>query len=259
MVFFIILMRIFLIAVMFSLPSVLVGLAAFGMKGAGIGIFSTLLGLIIVGLSSERGIAGIYLVHSNIPQGLSRSLEIALQSLNVKRVPQLVIVSETLPHALVVKSLGGHGTIFLTQGLISILNEQELGAVLLLCLARLKEKSLVFQSFCSILMIWILNFAPKSWVNLIFRERSVTSVDEEFLNPISGVGFFILFPPVNILLRLSKSRFFKQNKIVCEEQYFSATRKIAQSIHIWGSRRGQTAVNFGLIDPGSGKMLFPYT
>lgn len=255
--------RFVLMSLICSIPGILMGLAFFGPMGGCCGLGISLLGLCCGSLWSERGVSRAHSIEPNTPQGLDRSLEVAAHSISAileisEPLPRLLVFADPSPNALAVRSLGGRGTILLSQGLISLLNEDELREVLILCLLRLKQSSIVFQSFCAILAIWALGFAPRPWVNLVFAGKTLSTREEQLLSPVSGVGFLVFFPVARFIFNLGKPVFSFKMQISLRNKYLTTVQKIAQTIHIWSPGKRQAAFFLYLIDPESGKMLFPY-
>ena len=233
-----ILLRTFFIFTLFSVFPGLVGFILFGITGAALGISFSSLGLVAFAFYSEKGMPKAYHAHLETSKGLSRSLALVGVE-KQEKPPQVFIFPDPLPQLLVVRSLGGSGTLLMSQGLMVLLNEEELRAVLGRSLFHLQERGLVFQSFCSILAIWILGFAPRSWRGLIFGGRTLEGSEERNLGSISALGFLILFPVVRLLLKLSKPAKAQKKAAEWGSAYSKALKKISQSIAILGpSRRG---------------------
>jgi hypothetical protein len=134
--------------------------------------------------------------------------------------------------------------VILSQGLVSLLNEEELRIMVAWSLARLSERGIVFQSFCSVTAVWLLNFAPKPWVNLVFAGRALSKGEEENLHPRSFIGFLILFPLVRFLLLLGKPQTLQRLSDVKDSSYSAVLQKMSRAVSIWGPTRGGAAIGF---------------
>jgi hypothetical protein len=253
----IILARLGAIILFLCLPPLWVGAGLFGVRGACCGVITALIGMVIVASLAERSVSRAHFAGKNIPKGLSRTLAIAMEG-QPGKVPHILIFADPSPNALLIRSLGGRGTILLSQGLIALLSEEELRSVLRLCVSRIREPGIVLQSFCCTLVVWALNFAPYAWVNLVFEGRELSSSDERFLGPFSALGFLVLFPAVRFFITFGRPPLRNQQPIGLGGTYSSAVQKITQAVHIWGPSKNHGAVSLYFVDPGAGKMLFPY-
>jgi hypothetical protein len=172
--------------------------------------------------------------------GLSRTLERAAQEGRDSQL-SLYVFPDPLPDALCLRSLGSQGTILVSQGLLSILNEQELRAVLRRCMKKVSHPGIYFLSFYTVLSIIILKLAPRSWADLIFSGKPLTRLDEFKLSPGTGILFVILFPLIQMLLDLSRLPFPKSNSKrpdSFEEPYLTALQKISKSNRIFKMSQG---------------------
>jgi hypothetical protein len=251
---FIILFRAVLISLIFSFLPVLLGTALFGIVGALVGLLVAGFTMLVCAFYAERSILHAYRAKEESPKGLVRSIQLAMKDENLP-TPRLSVFADPSPNILVVRSLGGKGSILMSQGLIALLNEEELRAVLSWCSFRLKQRGIVFQSFCSVLAIWILSLAPTSWVSLVFSGRTLSRDEERTLSPISAVGFLILFPIARFFFRLGRPIQTSLRPADFGVGYSTAMQKIAQSISIWGPSRSQVGFPLDWIYPGSEKML----
>jgi hypothetical protein len=198
-----ILLKLLLILVIFSIPTVLFGFLLFGNYGAVGGLILPLTWLLLTALSAEYRLARTLRANAEVPAGLSHSLEwVANRRGGNEKLPQILVYCDPSPNLLITRSLGRNGTIFLSQGLIAYLNEEELRATLKLSLSRIKQSGIVFHSFCLVLAFGLLKISPGSWVNLVEGERVLTPKQEQYLTPISALGFLVMFPFVRFFLKL---------------------------------------------------------
>lgn len=186
------LLRLIFIPIFLSMPFVITGALLAGTSGVICGGVIGLLGMILIAAYSEHGIAKAYHAEKPIPQGLMRTLQF-IDEEGSEPTPHLLVYSDPTPNVFTVRSFGGKGTVLLSQGLVALLNEEELRAILRMCLYRVRKTPLVFQSFCAQLTIWSLASAPQVWVDLVFSGRTLSKEEERLLSPLSTVGFLISF------------------------------------------------------------------
>jgi hypothetical protein len=213
--------------------------------------------MLFIAWKSEYIVARVHRASSVIPDGLHRTLELALSGDIEKQWPHLLVFSDPSPNALIIRSWGGSGTILVSQGLVALLNEEELRAILQLCVLRLKEPGIAFQSFCFIFALGALSFAPRPWVNLVFTGRTLPRVEERLLGPCSALGFLVLFPVVRFFLYFGRSPIRSRTTSQLGGIYSAAMQKVAQAIHIWGPGKNYGIFSLYFIHPNSGEMLFP--
>lgn len=194
----------FRIFLFFYLPSAVFLCVILGGRGVWIG--AGVSGLILFGLllGSEKLLSQMYQAHLEIPQGLKRSLELAIQGRHGE-LPQILAFPEPTPHILCARSLGQKGTIFVSQGLLAFLNETELRRVLNLCDLKLQRKEILFQSLCATMVLLLLRISPLSWSQLIISSQKIGSKDQKGLTPFSLL-VFSLFPPIIQFFRKAGSQ-----------------------------------------------------
>jgi heat shock protein HtpX len=238
-----ILLRIAQIAFIFCLFPCFLGLILFGPKGVLISFVLVAVSLMIFSCFAEVGILKAYQAHLSPPKGLARSLDLVAFG-KEKRMPKFSVFSDPSPHIWVVRSLGGSGRVILSQGLVSLLNEEELRAMIAWSMFRLNERGIVFQSFCSVMAVWLLNLAPRPWVNLVFAGRVLSKSDEKSLHPNTFIGFLILFPLARFLLLLGKPTTMHPLPDVNSSTYSAVLQKISRAVSIWGPSHGGAELGF---------------
>ena len=194
-----ILPQLFCLSGILSFFPVLLGAAFSGGMGALVGLFLSLFVVAVVAMTSERIIVQAYSAHSRIPAGLGRSLDLVLGGTG-RTSPRILIYAEPYPNALVVRQLGGAGSILVSQGMVALLNDVELREVMKMCLVRLKEPTLVFQSLSSVFAMGVLSLIPSSWSQLVFAGKLPGKTQTKELGPFSTLVFLILFPVVQFFL-----------------------------------------------------------
>lgn len=254
----ILLLRVLGLYIFLAVPLAFLGALIFGLKGILISLGFATFVLVLCSIGSEHGIVRTYGVQSSLSPGLKRTLElVAAQSR--RKAPNLVVYADPSPNAMVVRSLGSKGTILISQGLASLLSEEELRAVLRWCIYRVQQPTLVLNSICSYFLLLVLFFAPKSWIDLAFAGRTLSDDEEATLSARSAAGFLVVFPMIRYLNRLSKplKRKRKAPSPNFGLSYLTAIQKIVQAIQIWGPSKKYGLVSLSLVSPGSAKALLP--
>lgn len=150
-------------------------------------------------------------------------------------VPRLLIYVDPLPNALSVRRMAGKGVILLSTGLLAQMGEAELRTVLQANLFCIRQVRWAFYSFCACLLVWLLKFAPRSWVDLFFS-RGVPGrhgrQSARFRESAWLTGYFLLlFPWIRFLLKMGDPGRFDRNLGV---KWDSASRQIRSSVHFLG-------------------------
>jgi hypothetical protein len=250
--------RLLITVILLTVPFGAIGRLVSGVPGARYGLAGALAVQFILFVISERGIARAARASvAAVPAGLHRSLEIVMEG-EGGATPRFAVFEDPSPNAMVARSLGGTGLILVSRGLIALLNEHELRAVLSLCVKRTREPGIRFRSFCALLMVWMLALAPRPWVDLVFAGRPLARSEELRLSPVSAIAFLIFFPVSRFFL--SAGRPVRQEldpDSYAGEAWSSAAHKISQSISMWGPTKSPGAFFLYLIDPGSRRMLLP--
>lgn len=93
--------------------------------------------------------------------GVSGALDQALAGTSAARKPRILISRDPLPRAWILRAAGGTGRILLTQGLLALLNEEELRAVLRCAVIRLAGARMPYRTFCASLAARLDLFLPR--------------------------------------------------------------------------------------------------
>jgi hypothetical protein len=136
-----------------------------------------------------------------------------------------------------------------SRGLVSLLNETEVRAILKAGTGRLREPGMVFRSFCSSLALLTLRIAPQSWINLIFVQRKPLEQQKKVLGPLSALILVLFIPFVRYFesLDLDPPHFKRRN--LAKDSVFAAAQKIEQAIRLWGPSYRPGISSLYLIDP----------
>jgi hypothetical protein len=167
--FFTFVWRLILFLTVTSLPFVATGFAFWQLRGAIVALATFGLLVFAAVLRTERGILRVYRVRPEEPEGVGRSLERVLARLGGS-VPRVFSFGDPAPQVLVVRGLFGPGSILLSEGVLGALTEEELRELLTAGVLRLRSRGIVFQSLCAWIAHRMLEFAPRSWVELLFGE-----------------------------------------------------------------------------------------
>lgn len=143
------------------------------------------------------------------------------------RSPRVLIYADPFPNVLVVKSMGCRGTVLLSQGLMTLMNEEELRAILEMCIERIQGPGIVFQSFCSTLALWVFSFVPQS----LRAQRALT--------PFRAIPLLLIFPLIRRVLSFGVLPI--RSNLTDTSDIFRqiAIQKINQAVRIWGSKGAQ--------------------
>lgn len=247
-----IIIRTILLYFVITLPFIGPFLVFLGTKGIWISFaLSAALLILVGGLSEKILIHLIYRAKLSTDMGLSHTLKMAQRASGTKsqRLPQIYVFSDPFPEAVHLKSLGSGGAIILSQGFLSILNEQELRFILGSCLKRNDQPGQILRGICSIFCALVIAPAPKSWVKLVFSGVSLTQLEEFDLSPFSAIGFLILFPMIRLFSRLGDLSFiFKTENM--NTSHISAIQKLEQAYRILGDYQPRNPLSFLAIPLG---------
>ena len=182
-------------------PMGVLGGAAWGVQGACVLVFITLMLLMTAAGFSERWVLSVYQAKSESPEGVRRSLERVLESMGGSS-PRIQVSADLAVFALVVRSVGSPGTILLSEGILGTLTEEDLRQLLSLSVVRLRSRGMILQALCACLAHLTLSIAPQAWVNLLYGElRSHTQ-----LQPLSALVFASLYSVARFFSWLGRMR-----------------------------------------------------
>jgi hypothetical protein len=195
-------------------------------------IFNFFLEAIIIRQHAAKRVNTLGLLHS--VQWVSSQME--------RTPPALYWVTDPMPWVLVIRNFfDKNGSLLISQGLVNLLNEDELRAFLKQSLLRLDDAQLPLQSYCGVLLSLFLKCVPNQWVKTILRGTPAKA-----LSPLSFLKFVFFLPLIQFLLfwcGKEKAGFSTQ-----EQFWRSALIKIQKTRLNWGS---------GAYCPGCEGLLFP--
>jgi hypothetical protein len=165
------------------------------------------------------------------------------------------------PSALVVRSLLGRGRILVSQGILALLSEEELRALLGAAVIRCGDRRLPLQSACALLAVTTLSLAPREWVSMVFAGRTPRPErgKKRPLSPVSALRFLAIFPIARVFMKLgSMGESALRARLLDSPHSGAAVRKISHAIHPWGPNERPGASSLYLIDPWRRQMLLPF-
>jgi hypothetical protein len=234
-----------------ALPLAGLGWLAAGWRGAAAAAALGTLVLLITAFRGERIVGRLHGARDALPGGLRRTLGRVLDA-ESGAAPRLLLVPDPSPNALVAGSLGGGRTIFLTQGLVALLTEPELRAILTQCVRRARAPGAALRTLTAVLAYRVLSAAPREWTELALTGTSRS----ERLSPLRAILFCALFPAGTWLVRLGGR---PEPGGDPGPAWADAARKIDAQIRRWGSQAypGMLALQLFYPWPGGNVLPFP--
>jgi hypothetical protein len=208
-----------------SAPFALIGFLAGWLPGAAIGGALGLVIALAVASNAHRIIARFHHARAVETAGLGRSLESAAEDTGTS-VPETFLFADPAPNLLVARSFGRAPVLFVSEGLISQLNEPELRAVFRRCLARCSQDDLQLQTFSSVWAALYFSLGPRlghlsGW------------------NPWRAFCFLCLLPWVRAFLTLGgRKKILPAAETLKDPNEAQGVRKIRASTTTWGLMRG---------------------
>lgn len=161
--------------------------------------------LILAAVRSEQGLERRLNATAEVPSGLGISFAMAYREavqdsgFELSR-PRIAVFRDPVPAVLVVRGLGSSGVILLSQGLLGILDEKELRAVLRIALHRNEEPEWIFNCLCAYLGSALLGITPRSWRRIFFQgEHGAEGGD---VSVRATVALLILLPMIHFFARM---------------------------------------------------------
>jgi hypothetical protein len=191
-----------LLFMLVSVPGVLLALGLGRPKQAWVGPLFAFAAILVSGLICERRLAR---AHGAGPETrgsfLDRSLLRALEGTGL-RPPRLRVFPDPSPNALVLRPLFGEPFVYLSEGLLSLLNEAELRAVFRACASAAGGAGLSLRTLCAWWAVGSVRWMPARWTRTVWRGAPAESGS---LTVGSFLGFLALYPVVRGLHRLGGS------------------------------------------------------
>ncbi|MDR3605936.1 MAG: hypothetical protein P4M08_00985 [Oligoflexia bacterium] len=125
------------------------------------------------------------------PNSLTRSLNASVSDLALPHsaLPRIQVSGETTPQARIARSIRGNGTISISRGLLSLLNEEELQAVLREAFDRLQSRGILRATCCA------------TWAEKLGKRAGIVRTDSRPLTPLQLLIGWMALPAFRILTR----------------------------------------------------------
>ncbi|MFZ9596733.1 MAG: hypothetical protein ACO3A2_11750 [Bdellovibrionia bacterium] len=186
------------------LPAVGFGGLILGQSGALGGLVLGLLGFAILSFQVERLLTRSFGPSARVSEGLKTTLQrVAL--LENRPLPRILVTADPLPSVHVARGWSSCGIIFISQGLLSQANEDQLRAILRVCLRSLTRPELWFQGLCAVLHRGLTQLFPKG-VDPSFL-GGLKRADQGFQIPSSAgavLMILVLYPWSRFLQKLAE-------------------------------------------------------
>lgn len=219
--------------------------------GAGLGLCLAA----VLALRLESIIGRMHGAHTPGPAGIGHSLERTLRDLGPGyAVPKIRVFADPSPNAFVARSWFGSGTVFLSQGLLTLLAESELRAVLRQAVLRLSSPGWTTRSFGAVLASLLLSRAPRGWVQAALGGKPASVTVPPRMAPSGLFGFVILCALARMAVRWSGSRTFESGS-AGDPDWQDAVFKIRKELLLWPLGGNPGAVGLFLENPWPGATL----
>jgi hypothetical protein len=176
--------KVCLLAVILCIPPMGVIFLFFGIKAAAFSGLVPLAWIFYLALTCEKKVIRFYRASESISRGLKRTVDWVANDSHLR----IVIYSDPHPSIKVLKSLGGRGTLLISQGLVAQFDESDLRNQIQLSLKQIRQPGITFKSLCALLELRI-------------RKRMPIWGDSP--TPCSAVLFLLLYPYATVLRDLS--------------------------------------------------------
>jgi hypothetical protein len=135
--------------------------------------------------------------------GLSHSYRRALEDSGLSLTPpELRVIPSPTLQLLVARSVGGSGLVLLSQGLLGLLSENELRAVLSRAARRASRGDTPIRSLASWIALKLLGWAPPQWLSVSF-EVAPDRAAPGSLTPPSLFRFLVVLPLIRFFHAMS--------------------------------------------------------
>jgi hypothetical protein len=156
-------------------------------------------------------------------RGLQVSYARVLESLRFKQGPQLWLFASPSPQALCARSWGGRGVILVSQGLLSVTQEEDLRRVLRTAVLECRGIGRLRSSVYALVAALLVQVAPRSWSRFAYSPRMRSrDLREHTKSAQSALAFFALWFWINFF-RSKSSR--TRSTTGYAHTYFSASHK----------------------------------
>jgi hypothetical protein len=222
---------------------------ALGRLGVWASYWAVLGAIFFLGLTLEQRFTRLCRAAPRLSEGFQLTIRRAFEDLPLPW-PLVRVFPSALPQFAVVRSWGGAGSVFVSEGLAALLSEEELRAVLRWCALRCARPGLSLQSLFGQMAIWAFSCIPEGWRSTVLEQalprfdRS-SSKEVRGLRPWSSLRFLVFFPFANGFFRLSQFNLRPEPDLrlagaelhrsmpALSEHWFSAMRKISRAAQTW--------------------------
>lgn len=236
--------RLFLLYLLLVFPLALIGWLIGGFTvGLATGSITTL-GLSVLIIRLERIFLKLFKIQEEPWAGLAHSIQWASKEM---KIPQPFVFSSPCPDAIIVRTFFSSGTLLISQGLLRLLSEEELRAVLAHCTQRCQNPNLPIQSLSLILATLTLKAAPIKLTQAFLMGNTHSSRLTGF-SRFDFLKFLLTFPLAQVFILLSGS---SQKITLPNENFDSAMRKIRKAALFYRINNGLPALESLALSPSS--------
>jgi hypothetical protein len=174
------------------------------------------------------------------------------------RLP-IATLPDPVPNALVVRGPLGAGRVFVSQGLLSQLSDDELQAVLRLCRERLSAPGLARRCVTALLAHRLLERSPATWVNLLVAGEGRSARPSGATQAWQLFGFAAMLPLIRLLFGFARPSVASAGLggLEGDRHLVAALRKIDRAQRLW-PRPGPLALRpFWLVPPADSRPTLP--
>ncbi|OFZ19278.1 MAG: hypothetical protein A2X94_05865 [Bdellovibrionales bacterium GWB1_55_8] len=214
--------RAILIFLIPAIPLSALGALIGGGIGALVGATVAVTGILLLGFYSEALLIRAHSATMELPLGLPKTLECAC-ACSALPIPRLTIFPGATPTALAIRGFRGNGIVILSQGMVALLPEEQLRAVLKKAAKELREPGLSVRSLAAVLSLAVLRAFPDAWADVFFADQRIDAKASRRLTPGMALGFLLLFPLLRTFLRLSSARGIAHSS---EDDFFDQAARV---------------------------------
>ncbi len=199
------------------------------------GVYGGVLGLCVAIFIARASESWILWIHGATTEGVSASwIRYLEQAGGRKAIPRVLVYPHPFPQVWLARGLFcTQGTVLLSQGLISSLNEDELRVILRQAQRKLSRIQIPLLSYDFILLSVLLRWIPMGWVDLLFSQRRITPQENRTLSPWSLAVFSIIFPPLRALVQFVVDHNSRHFQGEAENEFQLVIRKVQNSLGPW--------------------------
>jgi hypothetical protein len=197
-------MRAIVLILGFVLPSLLVGGVIARGPGAMTGAFLGSLILVLFGLTARRTLLRASGPVVPASSGLTASVHrVAVEELGQDVAPKMLESLSPQPNAWTLCGRGGARTLVLSRGLLALLSEEELRAVLGKLVAEPAFGRIRLRMICASIAVRLLKLAPREWVSLTLAGSRPDPGSFRFAaSPLRFARFLMIYPWARLVMSI---------------------------------------------------------